>query len=84
MPTLPDDVLGTGSRKQSNTVHPSAFKCMPCVARCFIQLDVFPPLHAIVFKHLLHVALFESFRLKYSHTLDCLAFGIFTVFVDTS
>src|SRR4029434_2941218 len=44
-----------------------------------IQATSLPSLHAIVLLHLLHVAVFESFCAKYSHTFDRLPFGIFSV-----
>src|SRR4029434_10683518 len=38
-----------------------------------------PSFHAIILLHLLHVAMFESFCAKYSHTFDRLPFGLFSV-----
>lgn len=37
------------------------------------------PLHTVVFKHLLHVLVLKSFRVKYSNTLDPVAISILTV-----
>ncbi len=70
VPTLAD-VLGLRSHKQTNTLHPSAVK--------------YPPLlHAIILKHLLYVLVLESFRVKYSHTLDRLASCILTMLTVTT
>ena len=49
---------------------------------CWSAVDALPSLHsfhAIVLLHLLHVAMFEYFGAKYSHTFDRLPFGIFSV-----
>src|SRR4029434_4916103 len=49
---------------------------------CCTAVDSLPSLHsfhAIVLLHLLHVAMFEYFGAKYSHTFDRLPFGIFSV-----
>src|SRR4029434_3212197 len=46
---------------------------------CRSLLPSRPSFHAIVLLHLLQVAMFEYFCAKYSHTLDRLAFGIFSV-----
>ena len=57
----------------------SPFSLQSAVADLLLTLDLSPPLHAIVLLHLLHVALFESFCAKYSHTFDRLPFGLFSV-----
>lgn len=59
-PTLPADVLGTGSHKLSNMARPTALTCLSCLVRCFIDFDVFPPFtHTKIFKDLSHVAVLE-------------------------
>jgi len=65
-------VLGNGldDLKWSNTVHDSAFRRILWITKCFVIFKVFPPLHEIILKHLMHVLLLSSFCVKYSHTFD--------------
>ena len=51
---------GTDVRKLSNTVHLSPIRSIAC----FNKLDVLPPLHVIIWKHLLHFAMSESLAVK--------------------
>src|SRR4029434_4224056 len=55
--------------------------CLPIFSILFIVnlVTSLPSFHAIVLLHLLHVAMFESFCAKYSHSFDRLPFGIFSV-----
>lgn len=73
------DVLGVGSHRLSKTMHFSAFIKMPWVIRRLIKSEVLSPLHNIAFKHLLQVAEFASFGVKYSQTFECFALGILKV-----
>src|SRR4029434_1271207 len=57
----------------------SPFSLQSAVADLLLTLAFSPPFTRNFFVALLHVALFESFCAKYSHTFDCLPFGIFSV-----
>src|SRR4029434_1258640 len=57
----------------------SPFSLQSAVADLPLTLAFSPPFTCNVFVALLHVALFESFCAKYSHTFDRLPFGIFSV-----
>src|SRR4029434_5447284 len=53
--------------------------CRGCQVHSFVSRSSLPSFHAIVLLHLLHVAMFEYFCAKYSHTFDHLPRGIFSV-----
>ncbi len=62
-----------------NAVH--SFRSMLCCSKCFIILEVLPPLHEISLSHVLHLAMLSSFFTKFNQTFEHLLRSVIVLIV---